>query len=164
MSPSLHTPAASAPWRQRGLTLIELMVGILLVSILSLMSAQLGGQWVNGARVSRTQATLQQAYSAAKSAALQNNRAVTGQDVAASLCIQAQPNQITAVLGGDCTATPFWSAPLDSSVSIDLGNINTGTCIQLNNAAVPVPAAQCTLEPIYAISAGTVHVQDKQLH
>lgn len=148
--------------RQLGLSIIELMVVVTLTLVVTMMAVQIGVQWVHGSRVSRTQSALQHAFSATKSAALQNNLAVTGQEASASLCLSDE--RMAAVVGGDCARTPFWSAPLERQVAIRLGQTGTVSCISLNNAGVPVEADGCEPDLNYSVSAGNVRVDNKLLY
>lgn len=146
--------------RQQGLTLIELMVVITLLGILAGMGAQLGGAWLNSAKVSKGQATLQHAFSAAKSAALQNPQARTAQEVAAALCLGS--SAVFTVLGEDCTSPSIWSGRLDTGVSVQLGAGQT--CVGLSSTGVPVIGTNCGTSVDYTVMAGNVKVEDKRLY
>ncbi|MBZ8141737.1 hypothetical protein CLD22_17750 [Rubrivivax gelatinosus] len=152
--------AAPAPRRQRGLTLVEMMIALALMAMLALMVAQLGSSWTDNARLTRVQALFQQAYDSTKSAALQNNLARARGEGAASLCIAA--GSFSVVLGDDCSAHPIWSFAHDAGTGVELAD--GSTCIALDSAGIAVPATDCSTDLRYSITTGSAHVEDQSLH
>lgn len=71
--------------RQRGVTLIELMIGIALLAILAVAIFPLGRAWVANAQITKTEKELLEAYARAKNEALRNPNAVKEGAKAASL-------------------------------------------------------------------------------
>ncbi|MDH1767668.1 prepilin-type N-terminal cleavage/methylation domain-containing protein [Comamonas aquatica] len=70
--------------KQRGLTLIELMVTLVIMAFLLLVGISLGGDWVNGARTQQARSDLEQGWGVAKALALRNPCQSIGEDVPAA--------------------------------------------------------------------------------
>lgn len=70
--------------KQRGLTLIELMVTLVVMAFLLLLGVSLGGDWVNGARTQQARSDLEQGWGVAKALALRNPCQSVGEKVPAA--------------------------------------------------------------------------------
>jgi len=148
--------------RQAGFTLIELMVVVTLTAILLILSAAFGIHWTRNASVTRAQATLQQAYSVAKSLALANPGQQVSGAGAATVCFA--PAGITVYSGSKCSGNLVWAGTLPTGVSLSVGGATTG-CLALSDAALPVAGASgCTASRTYSISRGDVSVTGKALY
>jgi prepilin-type N-terminal cleavage/methylation domain-containing protein len=145
-----------------GFTLVEMMVVVTITSVLALMAVQLGSNWTDNSKVSRQQASLQHAYSFAKAVALQNHLAVTGSEIASTLCLGS--DELKVVLGHDCTGSALWRGAREAAVQISLGETGVATCVSLNSAGLPVPVSGCTASLDYEITAGSIHVSNKKLY
>ena len=159
MQHSMHSRHSRPGSAQQGLTLVELMVVVAIMSILAMLSAQFGFQWSNSAKVTQTQASLQQAYAIAKSTALQNYRAQAGGSAAAVLCLSSA--QLNVFQGGSCSGSAVWTRPVASGVAIQFGSpAATALCIALSNAAIPLSTASagtCATNLTYSITAGSAN-------
>lgn len=143
-----------------GLTLIELMVVVAIMSTLAMVAARFGVQWSNSSKVTQAQAMLQQAYALAKATALQNYRGQVNGGAAAVLCFSN--TQLNVYQGPTCSGKAVWTRPWDSGVAITFGTPATAaSCIGLTSAAVPVASAgalTCATNLNYSLTAGTVNV------
>ena len=147
---------------------MEVMVAVLILMALSVMGAQLGVFWSNSAKVTQSQASLQEAYSVAKSTALQNYQAQVIGSTAATLCLSG--TQLSVYQGSGCSGTSIWMRQLSQGVSISLGGdpaLRSGQCIALGSAGYALPSAgsqACTTTLTYSISAGSANVSEKSLY
>jgi len=83
--------------RQRGVTLIELMIGIALFAILAMAIFPLGRAWVANQQITKTEKEFLEAYSRAKNEALRNPNAVKEDDVAATLKVNNTDKKIEVI-------------------------------------------------------------------
>lgn len=147
---------------QLGLTLIELMVTLVVMTFLLLLGVSLGGDWVNGARTQQARSDLEQGWGVAKALALRNPCQSIGEDVpAATLTIEHvtgkgyqlrvdAKNRNSSLqedaAASDCsfitsrpvrddgTRLPVWSASLPASVTVQVQVLKEG-----ENQDQPVP-------------------------
>ena len=136
--------------RQRGVTLIELMIAIALLAILALAIFPLGRAWVANQQITKTEKLFLEAYARAKNEALRNPNAVKGDVKAASLEVTS-----TTVLVKDSNGAGIWSTAIAPTVTVTLSSgCATGhKKIELNNNAHFLTGS-CTFYTIGA-SGGT---------
>ncbi|NNH77870.1 type II secretion system protein [Acinetobacter sp. ANC 5380] len=132
--------------RERGITLIELMISIALLAILAVAIFPLGRAWVANQQITKTEKLFLEAYARAKNEALRNPNAVKGDVKAASLEVTS-----TTVLVKDSNGAGIWSTAIAPTVTVTLSTgCTTGhQRIELNNNAYLL-AESCTS---YAIAA-----------
>lgn len=137
--------------RQRGVTLIELMIGIALFAILALAIFPLGRAWVANQQITKTEKEFLEAYARAKNEALRNPNAVQGSTAAAT--VEVKMDNTVAVM--DSGANIIWSFEIPSTVTVTLSvGCDTGhQTIELNNNAHFL-AESCTFYKVEA-SGGT---------
>ena len=153
---------------QQGISLIEMMVVVAIVCVLAMMSAQFGLVWSDNAKVTQSQATLQQAYAFTKAAALQNYSGRSSGEPSAVLCFSGL--QLNVYQGGSCSGVPIWSRPLSSGAVVTFGTPGAKTaavCVALSNAGIPQLSAgslTCTTSLNYTVAAGAANVANKNLY
>lgn len=129
--------------RQRGVTLIELMVAIALLAILALALFPLGRAWVANAQITKTEKLFLEAYARAKNEALRNPNAVKGDVKAASLEVAASKVEVK-----DSNGAGIWSIDIAPTVTVTLST-ECGQKIILNNNA-RITTTGCALYTITA--------------
>lgn len=139
---------------QRGVTLVELMIVILIIGLIAAAASPFTSSWVKDARVAEGAATLEQAVGKAKAAALRNTARVTGNKPASMLCLSASGTSVGLMLPADasqelkCDLTPTWTAALSDIVSVktlDKDDVATDwSCSCFSNKGLPIKdGAQC---------------------
>lgn len=125
-----------------GVTLIELMIAIALVSILALVAVPLTVSWSNQAKLTETAGILDQAFGRAKASALRNPAGVAG-TAASALCFAGDRVSLRlaedAGTPADCGAanTPSWSAALPGGITLSpAGTTNPLSCVCLSNKSL----------------------------
>lgn len=106
---------------QRGVTLIELMIVILIGGILALVAMPFTGAWVGSTQVHTGKSSLQQAWGQAKALALRNAKMVTSNEPAAELFLDTT-NKLLIVcpaLCDDADAAEKWSMPIPEGITIE---------------------------------------------
>ena len=134
--------------RQRGVTLIELMIGIALLAILAVAIFPLGRAWVANAQITKTEKEFLEAYSRAKNEALRNPNAVKDDDVdptAASLVVDDGVVSVKDSSGDNV----IWSFEIAPTVTITLSNGCTEQQVLLNNNAALL-SESCTFYKVEA--------------
>lgn len=154
---------------QRAISLIEVMVVVAITAILAMMSAQFGIMWSNNAKVTQSQATLQQAFAHTKATALQNYAGQTNGAPAAVLCFSG--TQLTVYQGGACSGTTVWTRSMATGVTVAFGAPASvkvaANCVALSNAGVPQSSAgslACTTSLNYILASGGANVSNKTLY
>lgn len=145
--------------QQRGLTLIELMVTLVIMAFLLLVGISLGGDWVSGARTQKARSDLEQGWGMAKALALRNPCQTLEGQAAAVLTLEHSANngyqvRVDAVAGAaTCSylasrTLPTWSVvlPAGVQVSIDGAALPAGTprTWSINNRGLLVNPADNT--------------------
>lgn len=115
--------------RQRGVTLIELMIAIALLAILALAIFPLGRAWVANAQITKTEKLFLEAYARAKNEALRNPNAVKGNTKAASLEITSNKVHVK-----DSDDVNIWSVDIAPTVTVTLSTPCSQKVIFNNNA------------------------------
>lgn len=145
----------------KGVTLIELMVVIVILSILALLGIPLTQSWIHGAQVVESQGMLLQGYDQARAVAMRNPTGVTGSDSAAGLKLVDGANLLVcrgAPSGSGCSAggsAVTWAA--DLSLGKNVGTViggNADASISLTNQGVPVGNP-----PTYSVSKGSETIE-----
>lgn len=124
--------------RQRGVTLIELMIGITLLAILALAIFPLGRAWVANQQITKTEKDFLEAYARAKNEALRNPNAVKQDNpdlsVVATVIIDNTAKKITVQ---NSAKEMIWEATMAPTVTVTLstGCTEGHQQIKLNNNA-----------------------------
>jgi|GEM_PF-1219132 len=149
--------------QQAGLSLVELMVTVAIVSILSLAGLSFTGGWVNSNRVLDGQAVLQHAYSRSKAMAIRNEFGMTESRSAAAICFVDNVLSLHSASNlsqAACSGTQVWSATLPNSISMQIPGSDFSCMCLSNKASVTnqVEAGQdcsaCATTNIVKVSAG----------
>lgn len=105
-----------APLRQRGVTLIELMIGIFIMAMLLMAALPLGQYWVNSNRQMQARGLMWEAVSQARAMALRNPSARRAGEPSAML--RLSNGQLEVVVPDN--DTPLWSAVVRQDVTFKL--------------------------------------------
>lgn len=130
--------------QQKGLTLIELMITISLITIVLFMGSSLTSAWIDQSQVNNATSSIQNAISQAKALALRNKDNTPLSAAAASVCLtsESSENVIKIVIGECTTATStVQSMPISNRVTIkeDPNSTEQVTCISFNSIGVVIP-------------------------
>lgn len=120
---------------QTGISLIELMVTVAIVTILAMLSLPLTQAWVENAHLNYAQDTLYEGYSTARALALQNPGNVTGSVAAASLILKDNTLQVKTKIGN--ADTEVWQGQLDSRVALSLRDADCTNKLAFDNKGQP---------------------------
>jgi prepilin-type N-terminal cleavage/methylation domain-containing protein len=125
--------------RDRGFTLIEMAVVLAIMAFLALVASPFTVGWSNAARVRQSTHRLVEGAAHAKSFALRNAGAVTGDQPAAVLVAAGSRMCVYSGVPDalSCDGATVWSA--QSTAHVEL-NGQAGQCVALNNLAMPVDA------------------------
>ena len=140
----------SALYRQRGFTLVELLVTLTITSLVLLASAPYLSDWTYSRQIKDANSKLLSAYGMAKALALRNPEAapaaapaagikvVTGASTRALYVCKGDPASAACATGG---ANMLWSADFPAAISMTLGgsSVTSGSAVILaiNNRGVP---------------------------
>jgi prepilin-type N-terminal cleavage/methylation domain-containing protein len=140
----------SALYRQRGFTLVELLVTLTITSLVLLASAPYLSDWTYSRQIKDANSKLLSAYGMAKALALRNPEAapaaapaagikvVTGASTRALYVCKGDPASAACAMGG---ANMLWSADFPAAISMTLGgsSVTSGSAVILaiNNRGVP---------------------------
>lgn len=135
--------------KQRGFTLIEVMIVIAIFSLIILVAAPISGGWVRDADLLTTESQLTEAVGRAKAASLRNARSATGENPAAVVC-RSNTNLLTVMEGTTAaapsctpTGTQVWQAQMKSNITVQV-NSAAFNCLCFNNKGAITTAAPCT--------------------
>lgn len=132
--------------RQRGFTLIEVLITVALVGIIAVVASPLTGSIMSGSRISEAEGVLNQAVGKAKAIALRNHMGAMSDAPVAAVCI-SNTNQLT-VEQGDSGTSPscstgdgsiVWTAQMNSDVAIktsESGAPSVVSCMCFSNKAL----------------------------
>lgn len=136
--------------KQKGLTLIELLITIALIGMLAAAIMPLGQTWVANTNINKAEKSLFETLGKARNEALRNPEGVIGATTAAAtLKINNTSKEIT-VENAKTTPVVIWKVKIPAAVTITLSP--TCSTIQLNNNSHNISA--CTDYTITA-SGGT---------
>ena len=133
--------------KQRGVTLIELMMAIALLAILALAIFPLGRAWVANQQITKTEKLFLEAYARTKNEALRNPNAVKGDVKAASLEVLSNKVEVK-----DSNGAGIWSIDIAPTVTVSLSTQCDQKIILNNNANITTTG--CAIYTITA-SGGT---------
>jgi prepilin-type N-terminal cleavage/methylation domain-containing protein len=143
--------------RISGVTLIELMIVIVIMSILAILGVPLTSRWIYGAQVGESESLLAQGYAQMRAVALRNPNGVASSTDAAGMKLadgtlyvcKGSPSNAACDTGGSALV---WQADLSrgANIAVTLGGSTTGT-IALDNMGVPRSSATARQ---YSISKG----------
>lgn len=120
--------------RQRGVTLIELVITITLLGILAAKVVPLGRIWVANTQISNAEKSLVEALGKARNEALKNPEGFIGATTPVATIKINNTNKEIIVENGKATPTTLWKAKIPATVSINFGPTScTTNTMQLNN-------------------------------
>lgn len=146
---------AVRPSRARGVTLIELMIGLFIMAMLLMAAMPFGAHWVSSNRQMEARSLLWEGVSQARAMALRNPSARRATEPAAMLRLRAGTLEVM-VTGADA---PSWSATVRTGVHFKLTDLQgfadadalTGSgnpdfdCVTFDARGVRLPGAEgCT--------------------
>ena len=142
--------------KQKGFTLIEMMVVITITLIMTVGTGLMGNYWSNNSKASTAQSQLLESVSRAKALALRNSTGVLSGNAVISL--NNAQGLLTLCAGNttNCTA-PLWQGTLPSNATITSGGTAL-VCMMWDNQAMPVVMNKCSTSASYTITAGSVSI------
>lgn len=144
--------------KNRGFTLVELMVTLAVLAIILSAALPLTSNWSSSAHQLETANLLKQGVSRAKAIALRNPGGVGLDKAAAALCLS--DNKISLVRQDKAgafscaptdSANSIWSATVPSGVSVKIGGASF-QCLAMNNRGLPANQTGCTTATTQYIS------------
>lgn len=129
---------------QQGLTLIELMITVTILSILVFIGSSITNSWVDRSHVNNASQQLKNAVTQAKAAALRNPNNIALQDTAVSLCLNQTQHRIDVIRLNTATAsvcdttapnTLLQSFSLSKGINIKQNNSNF-VCLRFTAAGM----------------------------
>ena len=133
--------------RQRGLSLIELMVTLAISGLLMVSAGNLTSSWIASSRVNSALAVMTQGVARARAIALRNPGGVANGSSAAILCVSNGTVRLFAATrspqaAASCQSSGgLWTAALGNSASVQV-NGSALTCLAFSNRGMPInPAA-----------------------
>ena len=132
---------------QKGVSLIELMIVLLIIGLISLAVSPFTSEWVAQARVAEGASALEEAIGRAKAAAMKNSALVTGDDKPASrICLS--DSKISLVVPANtadelkCDLTPIWSTTISQQIKIKTDDLDW-LCSCFNNKGLLAAKGVC---------------------
>lgn len=154
--------------KQRGMTLIELMIVVALVAILAMALSPFTARWVDSARLTQSQGIMEQAIGQARASALRNPAAISGNAPASMLCSTANTIVLYVPIASDtslsCPDTTPPSQPWSNAVPAPVTfkqNTATWSCTCFNNKGLLTQqgsCANCSNSLTFLITSGAENV------
>lgn len=142
--------------RAAGLTLIELLVAMAVFLAIVAASLALGKGWLDANNVAKGRGLVQQGYSVAKTYAMQNPNAQTGNAPAAVLCLSG--GVFSVYLGGSCSGTAIWTGAMPNNTTVT-ANAATPACFAFTNQGRSTAgSASCSTATSYTVTSGSSNV------
>ena len=125
---------------QRGFTLVELMVLLVITAILASAAIPFTTGWASGARQMDAKNLFVQALGQAKSVAVLNPNSVASGNPVSRLRVNNNTYEVLDVSSN----TVVWSAAVPRNVSLHIGSANF-SCVQFDNRGVKIAGNGCTV-------------------
>lgn len=131
---------------QKGVTLVELMIVILIIGLLALAASPFTSTWVKNARTAEGASAVEEAIGRAKAAALRNTARIIGDKPASLICLTDSNTKVSLIVPSStvpapsCDTAAAWSADISSIVSIKTikdGTASSWACSCFNNKGLP---------------------------
>lgn len=151
--------------KNRGFTLIEVLIVIAIFALIILVAAPLTGFWVRDANLLEAEAQMTQAVGRAKAAALRNYMAAKGDDPVTVICLSdtnlLTVREGTAGVPPSCGTTPagtqLWRAQLSTNVTVQANSADF-SCVCFTNKALltngGATCSACSTSTQFSLSAG----------
>ncbi|MDM1345335.1 prepilin-type N-terminal cleavage/methylation domain-containing protein [Acinetobacter pseudolwoffii] len=124
--------------KERGVSLMELMITITILAILVVTGTSLTALWSKQAELDKATMSLKSAMSLARSTAIRNEFSQNSDDAASQICFDQNKNELsvhkaTATESASCTTTVVFSYPLSSTIEIKNANNTDFKCFSFNS-------------------------------
>lgn len=124
--------------KERGVSLIELMVTITILAILVVTGTSLTALWSKQAELDKATMSLKSAMDLAKSTAIRNEFSKNMDYAASQICFDQNKKELsvhkaTATESASCTTTIVFSYPLSQTIEIKDANSNDFKCFSFNH-------------------------------
>lgn len=150
--------------QEDGVSLIELMVTITILSILVLAGTSLTGLWSKQAELDKAAMSLKSAMSLSRSIAIRNQFAKNMNDTASQMCFDDINKKITvhkatATGTASCDSPIVFSYPLSPTIDIKNTNNTNFNCFAFNNfgRVMSANAGSCKNNVALTISNGSLN-------
>lgn len=136
--------------KQRGFTLVEVLIVIAIIAVIIFIAAPLSGGWLRDANLLTAEAQLTEAIGRAKAASLRNSSAATGDNPVTAVC-RSNGNLLTvregtAAAAPSCSTpagTQVWQAQIDTKVTVQVSG-STLSCLCFANKGQTTTSGTCS--------------------